>query len=209
MTDFVIASITDYGKNRGLESDKRQSLCSTSSKGGLMKHISIIFVLLLTGICCSAQEKPKELTFLNTRFVEGASKEELYSRGNKWTHYRDEKDGIYGASGYNSSKPVEYFHIVQECPNFGVSKYFSRYGSAIHFNIKIVCRDGSYTAKISRIEAWLNPDLGILYGEIGMLYENFYNRKQLKMGKQIVAFLFDYTDKMFEEIYGFMSGERK
>ena len=161
MTDFVIASITDYGKNRGLESDKRQSLCSTSSKGGLMKHISIIFVLLLTGICCSAQEKPKELTFLNTRFVEGASKEELYSRGNKWTHYRDERDGIYGASGYDSSKPVEYFHIVQECPNFGVSKYFSRYGSAIHFNIKIVCRDGSYTAEISRIEAWLNPDLGI------------------------------------------------
>lgn len=42
-----------------------------------------------------------------------------------------------------------------------------------------------------------------------MLYENFYNRKQLKMGKQIVAFLFDYTDKMFEEIYGFISEERK
>lgn len=174
-----------------------------------MKRLLIILSLLLAGAGSFAQEGPAELTFKNTRFIEGASKKTLYARGNAWTHYRDKKDGIYGASEYNSSKPVEYFHIVQDCPNFGLSPFLGGLDhSCISFNINIICREGSYTVEISHIDAYLNPDIGILYGKNGCLYENLYNRKQLKMAKKIVAFLFDYTDEMFEEIYGFMSGER-
>lgn len=172
-----------------------------------MKRLLIILSLLLAGASCFAQEGPAELTFKNTRFIEGASKKTLYARGNAWTHYRDKKDGIYGASGYDSRKPVEYFHIVQECPNFGLSPFLGGLSqSRISFNINIICRDGSYTVEIGHIDAYLNPDLGILYGKNGELYEDLYNRKQLKMGKEIVAFLVDYTDALFEEIYGFMSG---
>lgn len=54
----------------------------------------------------------------------------------------------------------------------------------------------------------MNPDLGILYGENGMLYENLYSRAQLKMGKKIVDFLSDYTDEIFDEIHRFMSGAK-
>ena len=173
-----------------------------------MKRLIFILSLLFAGVCSFAQEGPAELTFKSTRFVDGASKETLYDRGNKWTHYRDEKDGVYCAPGYDSRMPVEYFHIVQDCPNFGLSKFLFRYGTAIHFIVKIYCRDNSYTAEIDRIEVWMNPDLGILYGEDGMLYEDLYNRKQLKMGKEIVEFLYDYTDDMFEEIYEYMSGNQ-
>lgn len=180
-----------------------------STKKVYMKRIIIIIATLIWGFCCFAQDGPKELTFLNTRFVENASKEELYSKGRDWQHYRDKKDGVYNATLYDVSKPVEYFHIINECPNFGLSPFWGGLDhSRISFIVNIVCKEGMYTAEISHIDAYLNPDLGILYGENGMLYENFYNKKQMKMGKQIVAFLFDYTDTVFKEIYEFMSENR-
>ena len=172
-----------------------------------MKRLLIILSLLFAGASGFAQEGPAELTFKNTRFVDGASKETLYARGNRWTHYRDEKDGVYCARGYDSRKPVEYFHIIQDCPNFGLSPFLGGLSqSRISFTINIICRDGSYTAEIFHIDSYLNPDIGILYGENGTLYEDLYNRKQLKMGREIVDFLYDYTDAMFEEIYSYMSG---
>lgn len=180
-----------------------------STKKVYMKRIIIITATLIWGFCCFAQDGPKELTFLNTRFVENASKETLYARAEAWEKHQLKEDGTYNSIiNKSDEKLIRYFHIINDCPNFGLSKFLYRYGTAIHFNVDIYCRDNSYTAEIHRIEVWMNPDLGILYGENGMLYENFYNKKQMKMGKQIVAFLFDYTDAMFEEIYGFMSGTR-
>ena len=174
-----------------------------------MKRFLIILVILLAGLCSFAQEGPKELTFLNTRFVDGASKEVLYSRGRDWQHYRDKKDNAENSAIYDSEKPVVYHHLVRKCPNFGVSALLGGEETGISFDLKIYCRSESYTAEISQINVWYNPDLGILYGENGTLYENLYNKKQMKMGKQIVAFLFDYTDEIFKEIYGFMSGEKQ
>ena len=89
-----------------------------------MKRLIFIFSLLFAGVCCFAQEGPAELTFKNTRFVDGASKETLYLRGRDWQHYRDEKDDIIiNYALYDSSKPITYYHIIKECPNFGLSPF--------------------------------------------------------------------------------------
>lgn len=172
-----------------------------------MKRLLIILSLLFAGASSFAQEGPAELTFKNTRFVDGASKETLYERAEAWEKRQLEEDGTYNSIiNKSDEKIIRFFHIINDCPNFGLSEFLYRYGTAIHFNIDIYCRDNSYTAEIHRIEVWMNPDLGILYGEDGMLYEDLYNRKQLKMGREIVDFLYDYTDAMFEEIYSYMSG---
>lgn len=173
-----------------------------------MKRLFIILSLLFAGASSFAQEGPAELTFKNTRFVDGASKETLYARGRDWQHYRDEKDDIrVNYALYDSSKPVACYHIIKKCPNFGLSPFLGGLSqSRISFTINIICRDGSYTAEIFHIDSYLNPDIGILYGEDGMLYEDLYNKKQLKMGREIIDFLYDYTDAMFDEIHGFMSG---
>ena len=173
-----------------------------------MKRLLFILSLLFAGVCSFAQEGPAELTFKNTRFVDGASKETLYLRGRDWQHYRDEKDGITNAALYDSDTPIYYHHPIKNCPNFGISPFLGVGGTEIRFSLRIYCRNGAYTAEISNIDVWYNPDLGILYGEDGILYEDLYNRKQLKMGKEIVEFLYDYTDAMFEEIYGYMSGNQ-
>lgn len=172
-----------------------------------MKRLLIILSLLLVGASSFAQEGPAELTFKNTRIVDGASDEILFSRAEKWEKEMERKDhDIDHHINDKKSKLVEYFVVVKDCPNFGLSPFLGGDGTGMSLLVKIHARNGSYTAEISHIDVWYNPDLGILYGENEELYEDLYNRKQLKMGKEIVAFLVDYTDALFEEIYGFMSG---
>ena len=172
-----------------------------------MKHLSIILFALFAGVCSFAQEGPAELAFKNTRFVDGASKETLYARAEAWEKNMERKDrDIDHHFNDKKLKLVEYFVVVKNCPNFGLSPLLGGNGTGMSLLVKIHTRNESYTAEISHIDVWYNPDLGILYGENGELYEALYNRKQLKMGKEIVDFLYDYTDAMFEEIYSYMSG---
>lgn len=160
------------------------------------------------GECCFAQNGPRELAFRDARIVDSVSAEGLFFRAGAWEKYQERKDNdIDHHINDRKSKIVEYFHIVHNCPNFGVSKFLGGDGTMIDFVVKIECLDGMYTAEISHIDVVLNPSLGVLYGEGGALYENLYNRKQLKMGKKIVEFLSGYAESMFEEIYGFMSGQ--
>lgn len=173
-----------------------------------MKKFLVIVILAIASISLSAQNyiEPPELTFQDLRFVKGMSKDTISERVRMWYHSKDDlwnnkREGIHYQYG-----EAYLLYVINDCPNFGVSKFLGGGGTSISFDFKVEANNGYYVAKIMKMQS-ISPSFYAFYGVNGELFPECYNKRQLKLAKQILQYIFERSQLIFDEFAAYMGAE--
>lgn len=157
-----------------------------------MKRLVCIIVILFTVGCIALAETPPKLTFSDTRLVPGMSEKDIDLMAFRW-YYSKRDEALFHA---------DYLHYaLNNSPVFAA--YCRNKNTAVSFNFRVVCRNGSYTTQITDVEVY-EPIHTLLYGENGRLFPEFYSKRQLRKCLPIVNGMSDLSAEMFAEFAKYM-----
>ncbi len=172
-----------------------------------MKKIILISAFLLIALSCFSQEiTPIQIS--RTYHIPGVTAEELYDAAYEWGRIRENYTDINCNRRFATSTNLARFGVTEEVfiseKNFGVSKLLGGDNTGISLTIDIYSFIGKFEVCISEIRVHYNPGLGKLYGENNVPSPLVYNKKQLKMAKEILFYVYQVAEEIFLDIENWM-----
>lgn len=173
-----------------------------------MKKIVLISAFLLVTLSCFSQEiTPIQIS--RTYHFPGVSDWDLYLAYEDWGLTRSKESDYTCPRWYSENRRQPYIPMFSEDliindKNFGVSKFLGGDNTCIHLIINISSKWGICDVSVSKIKVYSNPDLGVLLGEDNVPSPLVYNKKQLKLAKEILFYVYQVADEIFLDIENWM-----
>lgn len=179
-----------------------------------MKRIIFILCLSIISLTTFAQRgpgsEPGRLEFKHTTFVEGMSKQDIEKKANEWMESVGnllESPFLKCERGREQYQFVNRLHYVfSKQFRLGLDKIVPGGGeeTVVDFMVDVNAHDGMYIVTVYDLATNGAPYIDKYYGEGGVLYPEYYTKRQLKYSVPVLDYIMDRADEIFKAIDNYM-----